>query len=138
MGNKNVLINGDFNIWQRGTSFISGTDNTEDNKYYADRWVLLSGNGTSDVNDVVSIVRDTDAPDGSLYAIKSTVTVAGAATNNKFGYLQIIEQANCKHLIGSNGSLSFKAKTAGAAIRNIRAAIIHGRETRMMSAPAEM
>jgi len=124
MGNKNVLINGDFNIWQRGTSFISGTNNTEDNKYYADRWVLLSGNGTADVNDVVSIVRDTDGPNGSLYALKATVTANGATTNSKYGFLQIIEQANCKHLIGSTASLSFQAKTTGNAIRNIRVAII--------------
>lgn len=126
MGTSNTIINGDFNVWQRGASFITGTNPTVNNNYYADRWVLLSGNDTAKVNGVADVIRSTnaDAPDGSLYAIKSTVTVAGEATNNKFGFLQIIEQANCQHLIGSTASLSFQAKTAGAAIRNIRAAII--------------
>jgi len=32
--NKNIIINGDFNIWQRGTSFVGVSDSS----YSADRW----------------------------------------------------------------------------------------------------
>lgn len=48
---KNLLINGDFSVWQRGTSIASG------NKYAADRWYI---NGSSAVT--TQIVNDSAAP----------------------------------------------------------------------------
>jgi Carbohydrate binding domain. len=41
--NPNLLINGDFQVWQRGTSFTSGAVEI----YTADRWKLRYANGTA-------------------------------------------------------------------------------------------
>ena len=51
--NKNVIINGDFNIWQRNTSFT----NFADGAYNADRWTYYKS-GTM----VHDISRSTDVP----------------------------------------------------------------------------
>ncbi len=51
--NKNVIINGDFNIWQRATSFSSVADNT----YTADRFVYFKSGAM-----VHDISRSTDVP----------------------------------------------------------------------------
>lgn len=114
--NKNLLINGEFNVAQRGTSFDSTTTpKNDDNTYLLDRWILLS-----DGNDVANVSQVTDAPQGSAYAQKAVVQTA----NKKFGFLQVIENANCQNIIGDVASLSFQAKTGANAIRNIRAAIL--------------
>lgn len=39
VSNPNLLINGDFQVWQRGTSFNYNVSN----KYCADRWLLIHG-----------------------------------------------------------------------------------------------
>ncbi len=88
----------------------------EDGKYTAARWVYLC----DDTLPTCLIEQFTDAPQGLMYALKSTVLTA----SKKFGYLQIVEQVNCQQLIGGAASLSFQAKTTGNAIRNIRAAVI--------------
>ena len=114
--NKNILINGEFNIAQRGTSFDSTTTpKNDDDTYLLDRWILLSG-----ANDVADVSQVSDAPQGSATAQKAVVQTV----NEKFGFLQIIENANCQQIIGDVASLSFQAKTGANAIRNIRAAII--------------
>jgi len=68
--NKNIVINGDFNIWQRGTSFVGVTDN----QYTVDRWVYRKINTTA----VHDISRSTDVP---------TVAQAG----RKFNYSVLID-----------------------------------------------
>jgi hypothetical protein len=54
MLNANPIINGSFNIWQRGTSFTSVATGT----YAADRWFYFKA-GSSAVHDVL---RSTDVP----------------------------------------------------------------------------
>jgi len=65
---KNRIINGGFDIWQRGTSFTSGSI------YSADRWYLPAVAGTTTVS------RDTDVPTGLVgqYSIKQ-LTAAGSS-----------------------------------------------------------
>ena len=70
LSNKNIIINGDFNIWQRGTSFIGVVDN----QYTVDRWVYRKINTTA----VHDISRSTDVP---------TVAQAG----RKFNYSVLID-----------------------------------------------
>lgn len=114
----NGLINGDFRISQRGTSFTAATSpaNSDDN-YLLDRWILLS-----DGNDIVDVSQETSViPSGSYTACKSLV----ATGNKKFGFLQILEGKDAARFVGKNVSLSFKARTTtGAVIENIRAHVL--------------
>jgi hypothetical protein len=113
----NVLINGDFRITQRGTSFTSATTPANnDDTVLLDHWVLLSdGNDAADVSQ-----ETTTVPTGSYAAIKLDVETA----NKKFGILQIIEAKDAEALIGGVCSLSFKARRTGTSIANLRAAVI--------------
>lgn len=61
-GFRNRIINGGFNVWQRGTSGFSN------NTYSADRWYTDSG---------TSVTRSTDVPPGFAYSLKHT----GVATD---------------------------------------------------------
>ena len=61
-GRKNLIINGDMRIWQRGTSFPSGSA-----QYTADRWVVESG---------ITVSRQEDAPanEGFTWCLESDNT----------------------------------------------------------------
>ena len=113
-GLKNRLINGSFNIAQRGTSFVSGANN--DDTYNLDRWYVLS-----DGNDVVDITQTTTVPTGAKYSIGLDVETV----NKKFGIAQIIENVNCYDAIGGNVTLSFQAKvSATTKLDNVKCAIV--------------
>jgi len=62
-GRKNLIINGGFDVWQRGTSFTAGSS------YTADRWLTDS---------VGSHTRVTDAPSGFAYSLKLNPTSGNA------------------------------------------------------------
>ena len=113
----NGLINGDFMVWQRATSFVAAAN--DDDTYTADRWVLLS-----DGNDIVDVTRQAGNSDTSIYSIGLDVETI----DKKFGIVQIIENKNCSalgDLPTSTVSLSFKAKVAGSGkLDNVKAAVI--------------
>ena len=112
--NKNRLVNGSFNIAQRGTSFTSGANN--DDTYNLDRWYVLS-----DGNDAVDITQTTTVPTGAKYSIGLDVETV----NKKFGIAQIIENVNCYDAIGGNVTLSFQAKvSATTKLDNVKCAIV--------------
>jgi hypothetical protein len=110
---RNRLINGDFRVAQRGTSFVAGANN--DDTYNLDRWYVLS-----EVNDTVDITQSSVAPTGGLFSIGLDVETI----NNKFGIAQIIETRNLVGCVGSQCTLSFKFRTSGSSIGNVKAAII--------------
>ena len=112
---KNGIINGDFSIAQRGTSFTSSANN--DDVYTLDRWYILS-----DGNDAIDVTQETTTvPTNQLTAIALDVETA----NKKFGIAQIIEQKNCVGLIGNTVTLSFKAKvSATTKLDNVKCAIV--------------
>ena len=111
----NALINGQFAVAQRATSFVAGANN--DTNYTLDRWKLLS-----DGNDVVDVTQETTTvPTNRQYAIALDVETA----NKKFGIQQIVEQKDCVNLIGGTVTLSFQAKVSATTnIDNVKAAII--------------
>jgi len=115
VGFRNALINGDFSVAQRGTSFASGANN--DDAYTLDRWYILS-----DDNDVIDVTQETSVvPTNQLTAIALDVET----TNKKFGIAQIIEQKNCVGLIGNTVTLSFQAKvSATTKLDNVKCAIV--------------
>src|SRR3990167_304736 len=74
---RNALINGDFRVAQRGTSFTGATTPANsDDTYLLDRWILLS-----DSNDIVDVTQSTDAPTNGLNSIALDVETV----DKKFG-----------------------------------------------------
>ena len=112
-GSRNMLINGDFRVAQRGTSFVSGANN--DDTYNLDRWTLLS-----DGNDIVDVTQSTTAPTEGLYSIGLDVETV----NKKFGIIQFVEQRNIVGAIGQVVTLSFQARISGTSISNVKAVVL--------------
>ena len=84
--NQNAIINGDFNVWQRGTSFSSVANLT----YTADRWIYAKSGVM--VHDVIS---STDVP---------TVAQAGRLISNSL-------KIDCTTIDSSIGSGDFNLLT---------------------------
>lgn len=115
---KNRLINGDFRVAQRGTSYTSTSLYPNNNDAYVlDRWYILS-----DGNAVIDVTQSTDVPTapGALTSIALDVETI----SKKFGIAQIIENRNCADLIGGTVSLSFKAKVSNTILSTIKATVI--------------
>jgi hypothetical protein len=110
----NHLINGEFLVSQRATSFTSGSNN--DDVYTLDRWNLVS-----EGNDIVDVTQSTTVPTGG--ALKS-IALDVETANKQFGIVQIIEATNCTGLIGNEVTFSFKAKVSNASLGDVRAGII--------------
>ena len=115
--NRNHIINGNFSVAQRGTSFTSTDSLNNDDTYTLDRWYIVS-----DGNDVIDVSQETSTiPTNGKDAISLEVEIA----NKKFGIAQIIEGQHCTGLIGEEVTLSFKAKVSNTSkLDNVKAAII--------------
>lgn len=115
--NRNAIINGDFNIWQRGTSFTSVASGT----YTADRWVY-SKDGTM----VHDITRSTDTPTvaqaGRLFLsslkVDCQTAQASIGATNFASIKQIIEGYNFLPLAQKAMTLSFWVKATKTGIYN--------------------
>lgn len=113
---KNRLINGNFDIAQRGTSFTSTSSANNDDTYTLDRWYILS-----DGNDAIDVTQTTTVPTGAQKSIGLDVETI----NKKFGIAQIIEASNCFDVIGGNVTLSFQAKVSSLTkLDNVKCAIV--------------
>lgn len=110
-GFRNYIINGDFKVWQRGTSFaLTTTVGT----YNADRWSSYQPTVAAGISN-----RDTSVPTTPAtfqYSLKVGRTAANTATNHIY-LNQVIESVNCYPLRGQQVTLSFYAK-AGANYSN--------------------
>jgi len=91
---KNKLINGDFGIWQRGTSFTNLS-----NAYACDRWLLN--------NSVASTVaqQSSGAPLGSRYYSRITFGASGILNFNQF-----LETSTVAMLWGQTVTFSVKLR----------------------------
>jgi hypothetical protein len=102
-GNRNVLINGGMDIWQRGTS--SSTNGAYNS---ADRWWMYYNAGTATFSRESTVV-----PTGFQYALK----VAQASATASMVIYQVIETANAVRLAGKTVTLSvYLASTASVTI----------------------
>ena len=107
---KNYVINGNFDFWQRGTSFT--TDSAATWIYTADRWAaqnLYSGNGA--VNVVTQ--ESTNVPVGSKYSIKSVVGTASATNTGRMNLLYTFENQDAIALAGKVITISAQVKAIG-------------------------
>ncbi len=74
-GFRNAIINGNFDIWQRGTSFGSLVTG----EFHADRWrVQFNGGGTRTISREPFTLGQTDVPGEPTYFLKWNQTVAGS------------------------------------------------------------
>ena len=109
--NRNILINGDFKIWQRGTtrSFL-----TNGNQLRADRWgITLYQAAGAERNTIVS------APSGlrSQYCMRvGSSTVAEAAGGTRIWVAQCVESVNTFPYRGQNITLSFWVRFSAATL----------------------
>lgn len=108
---NNLLMNGNFDVWQRQVTFTPNDDT-----YIADRWNCLQEANTS-----WTFARDTAVPtSGSKYSLKCSNSTA----NNQCGIVQILEAKDAEQLAGQLVSLSFYAKTVSSEISNLRCAVL--------------
>ena len=95
---KNIIINGDMSIAQRGTS-ATGLGNGDNGYYTCDRWTFLES-GTTTYEFTMS--QDTDVPSGQGFAtsLKLDCTTADASldADNLIRIAQIIEGQNLQYL----------------------------------------
>ena len=101
---SNLLINGGFDVWQRGTSFSAVG-------YIADRWIFVAdGTGaTRAITRQAFTVGQTDVPENPQYYVRYNQSVAGSG-----GTYNILQQRveNVLLLSGKTVTLSFYAKAA--------------------------
>ena len=100
VGRRNLLINGDFKVSQRGV--YTSTTSVANNTYYLDRWRMALGSvaGTVQHNEVV-------LPNG----IKTMAMKVSAATSNTTGYVGV------RHVIEDFRALSGQVVTASMWVR---------------------
>ena len=97
IGRKNYIINGNFDIWQRGTSGTGGYCS-------ADRWDFRTSGATGTFAQGSFTAGQTDVPNNPKYYANLTTTVADDSTN----ILQSID--NVYTLSGETITISFWAK----------------------------
>jgi hypothetical protein len=107
---KNALINGGFDIWQRGTSFTSSL------VYGADRWFEYFGSGT------FTYARTTsNLPDGFQYGMQITSNSTTASAE----LYQTMETANCIRFAGKTIVVSGWVRSSS----NVTATVLMGSST---------
>lgn len=105
---RNLLLNPSGGaVYQRG---VAATSN---DVYFADRWYALTELG----NVTPSVMTDPE----SGYPFGTRLTQSNA-TAQRFGFAQIIEGRNCKHLRGWSGVLGARVRASGS--QTIRYAIL--------------
>ena len=119
--NRNIVINGSFNVNQRGDKTGIGGSS----EYVSDRWLFARENGSNSTRWSISqtALAKTDLPytAGHRNCMKLDCTTASSNSgNNDTAYItQRIEGFNCSHLDWGNSgaktlTLSFYAKTDGS------------------------
>lgn len=108
-----AIINGNFDIWQRGTTFTTPNDDT----WGPDRWLfLMDGNGAWTLSQETTIL-----PSGATAALKCV----NVTENKQFALAYLMEGVDAKKLAGKHVSLTFQAyTTTGKVIAKLRCAVL--------------
>jgi hypothetical protein len=104
LSNRNMVVNGDFKIWQRGTSFSSPANAT----FTADRWFMYY-DGSGATRTISQQTFTGDNPTGlnvsNYMRFAQTVAGTGSATNGMFSKIEDVRKLN-----GQTVTLSFYGK----------------------------
>lgn len=104
---RNFLMNGGFDFWQRSLSKLVNNGSAE---YVADRWIMGPGiDGVAGSQTTYS--RQTDTPDNSVNY--SAQAVGSYVPNEEFSFFQRVESIFAKMLSNKKTSLAFNYKTDG-------------------------
>ena len=107
-GFKNKLINGNFDIWQRGNTFNA----VAVNGYTADRWAISYDNGgTRNITRQAFTRGQTDVPNNPFYFLSVQQTIAGTSAPQKFNAL-VQRMEDSRLLSGKKVVLTFWAKAS--------------------------
>jgi hypothetical protein len=98
LSNRNLIINGNFDVWQRGTSGFTGSE------YIADRWKQNLSGATATSSQQSFTIGQTSVPNNPEYYVNMNCTTG----NNNAGLHQRIE--NPKRLSNTTITISFWAK----------------------------
>ena len=100
---RNKLINGGFDIWQRGTSQTSSGYGSDD------RWLNAHAGSTKTASRQTFTLGQTDVPANPTYFARTVVTLAGSPATSDF----VLKRQNIEYvktLAGQTATLSFWAK----------------------------
>jgi hypothetical protein len=103
-GFRNAIINGNFDIWQRGTSFTG-------NEFGADRWFNRRVGSTCTMSRQAFTLGQTDVPNEPTYFCRMAVT-SSAGAGNFVRLQQNVESV--RTFAGQNVAISFYAKADSA------------------------
>jgi hypothetical protein len=102
---KNYVINGNFDVWQRGTSFTGQTAKA----YFADRWMVSPGlGGTMTVSRQAFTTGQTDVPNDPTYYLSADITTAGSGSGEFHHKIEDV-----RTLAGKTIVVSFWVKSSG-------------------------
>ncbi len=119
---RQALVNGNFDVWQKGTSLNA----TGGILYVADRWMTLN----STTNQAATVSRqDGSGVPGSRYCLRYQRNSGQTGTNPMY-VSQSLESIDSKKLVGNRLTLTFWArKGVGASMPSISALILSGTGT---------
>lgn len=109
---KNKLINGDFSVWQRGTSFTSSAVN----EYTADRWRTEGNSLSTVISRQLFVSGQTDVPNNPTYFCRVT-TNSSISSGQYWALMQRIETPSEMFAKASTTlTLSFWARSVSGTI----------------------
>lgn len=116
ISNPNLLINGDFSVWQRGTNVTTTSQN-----FAADRWFfhLVSGNTVNVIREITTALPNT-----------ASVTYARcklSSTGSTFYMTQRVEGSS-RYFSGVKLTLSFYARTVGSSSNSMTSSIVYRKQ----------
>ena len=113
---KNALINGNFSVWQRGTSF------TDIAGYTADQWETPAGGSATgrDIARITASVND-NKEYGIEYSLRLTSTAQANIDNRIFQYIEAISPGNTVtlSLLAKASSIDHKISVSFRTISNL-------------------
>ena len=115
---KNAVINGAFDIWQRGTTFTNPGANT----YGPDRWTIGDNTGC------VYTRQSTDAPTGFQYFARAFRTAATTSTTN-INFVQSIDTSTSIPFAGKTVTFSLYLRKGANGPSTINIALVGGTNT---------